>query len=40
MQAPAFKPSPNGDYQSIDLTFFEIKKKLEPKKVRVIGVRD
>ena len=40
LQAPAFKPSPNGDYQSIDLTFFEIKKKLEPKKVRVIGVRD
>jgi len=37
LQAPAFKPSPNGDYQSIDLTFFEIKKKLEPKKVRVIG---
>ena len=40
LQAPAFKPSPNGDYQSIDLTFFEIKKKLEPKKVRVIGLRD
>ena len=25
---------------AIDLTFFEIKKKLEPKKIRVIGVRD
>jgi len=40
LQAPAARPSPNGDYQSIDLTFFEIKKKLEPKKVRVIGGRN
>lgn len=30
-QAPAYAPSPNGIYKSIDETFFYIKKKYEPK---------
>lgn len=37
LQAPAYKPSPNNNYESIDKTFFDIKKELEPKNTRKIG---
>jgi thiol-disulfide isomerase/thioredoxin len=36
-QAPAYSPSPNGTYKSIDETFFYIKKKLEPKQEFKVG---
>jgi len=36
-QSPAYRPSPNGNYESIDVTFFAIKDKLEPKKRIQIG---
>lgn len=37
VQAPALTPSPNGNYQTIDQTFFSIKKKLEPKNNIKVG---
>lgn len=37
IQSPALTPSPNGNYQTIDETFFVIKKKLEPKNNFKIG---
>lgn len=40
LQAPAYKPTPNNNYESIDKTFFDIKKKLEPKNKRNIGGRN
>ena len=40
LQAPAYKPSPNNNYESIDRTFFNIKKKLEPKHKTKIGEKD
>lgn len=39
-QAPALTPAPNGTYQSIDETFFYLKKKLEPKEEFHIGGRN
>lgn len=36
-QAPAYNPSPNGTYKSIDETFFYIKKELEPKQEFKVG---
>lgn len=37
VQAPARMPSPSGTYQSIDETFFYLKKKLEPKEEFKVG---
>lgn len=39
ISAPAKRPSPNGDYESIDKTFFEIKKKLAKKKRFNVGIK-
>jgi thiol-disulfide isomerase/thioredoxin len=39
-QSPALSPAPNGTYQSIDETFFYLKKKLEPKAEFQIGGRN
>lgn len=37
VQSPALSPAPNGTYQSIDETFFYLKKKLEPKQDFKVG---
>ena len=39
VSSPAAKPSPNGDYLSIDKTFFELKKKYTKKKTFNIGTK-
>lgn len=40
VQAPALSPTPNGNYKSIDETFFYLKKKLEPKADMSVGGRN
>lgn len=37
IQSPALTPSPNGNYQTIEETFFGIKKKMEPKNNFKVG---
>ncbi|MFT5601995.1 MAG: peroxiredoxin [Flavobacteriales bacterium] len=37
IQSPAYSPSPNGTYESIDETFHNIAKKLDPKRTIRIG---
>lgn len=39
VSSPAAKPSPDGDYVSIDKTFYELKKKYTKKKTFNIGIK-